>query len=208
MCRQRRRLGLLGVVVGCLGLAGAALADVTTEHSGSIVVFPKVIADATRDTIIQLTNTSNSVVRAHCFYVNGALSDPTEPPGPLNPPLWQEVDFTITLTKQQPTHWKASRGRVVNPFDPLCGQGSGVYIGGPSAGSSCDTILDCLPDGVCSNTGCTDAGFDPGLIPPVVPGFTGELKCGEVDDSGAPLAGNHLKGEAPLVSVLTGDLSK
>jgi hypothetical protein len=33
----------------------------------------------------------------------------------------------------------------------------------------------------------------------VVPDFTGELKCVEVDDSGAPLSGNHLKGEAVIV---------
>jgi hypothetical protein len=33
-------------------------------------------------------------------------------------------------------------------------------------------------------------------VPPVVEYFTGELKCIEVDPSGAPLSGNHLKGEA------------
>jgi hypothetical protein len=44
--------------------------------------------------------------------------------------------------------------------------------------------------------GCNDAGLDPGRVPPVVEYFTGELKCIEVDPSGAPLSGNHLKGEA------------
>jgi hypothetical protein len=37
--------------------------------------------------------------------------------------------------------------------------------------------------------------------------FTGELKCIEVDSSGAPLNGNHLKGEATIVSA-DGDASK
>ena len=45
------------------------------------------------------------------------------------------------------------------------------------------------------------------FVPPVVPDFMGELKCIEVDDSGAPLAGNHFKGEAILVRDADGDIS-
>jgi hypothetical protein len=156
---------LVGLVVG------GAQGQVTTEKSASILVFPKVIADGTRDTVIQITNTSNSMVHAHCFYVNGALTFPDLPPGPINPPLWIETDFDIWLTKQQPTHWVVSQGRLVNPTDPPC--------------SAKDGIFD-----------CNDAGLDPGRVPPVVEYFTGELKCIEVDPSGAPLSGNHLKGEA------------
>jgi hypothetical protein len=37
-------------------------------------------------------------------------------------------------------------------------------------------------------------------VPPVVEDFQGELKCIEVDSSGSPLSGNHLKGEATLVT--------
>ena len=40
--------------------------------------------------------------------------------------------------------------------------------------------------------------YDPGRVPPVVPDFTGELKCIEVDASGFPVPGNALKGEATL----------
>ncbi|GIW40076.1 MAG: hypothetical protein KatS3mg076_0653 [Candidatus Binatia bacterium] len=178
----RRRVGILGLVfVVGVWWSGEALGEVTTERSASILVFPKVLANGTRDTIVQISNTSNSLVRAHCFYVNGALLDPTQPQGPLNPPLWQEVDFDIVLTKQQPTHWTVSEGRRVNPLDEPCGPG---------------------------NSDCDDAGFDPGLVPPVVPDFTGELKCVEVDASGAPVAGNHLKGEATLVTLGSGDVSK
>ena len=171
--------GLLALGAASLWLCGVAGADVSTEQSGSILVFPKVIANGTRDTIIQISNTSNSLVRAHCFYVNGALRDPSQPPGALNPPLWQEIDFDIVLTKQQPTHWVVSQGRRVDPFDQICGSGP---------------------------PWCDGAGFDPGLIPPVVPDFTGELKCIEVDDSGAPLSGNHLKGEATLIQASGSDL--
>jgi len=141
-------------------LASSATADVVTERSASILVFPKVIADGTRDTVIQISNTSNSMVHAHCFYVNG-VQDCTE------------VDFDIWLTKQQPTHWVVSEGRLVDPTDVPCNS---------------------------SKADCNGAGLDPGRVPPVVEDFQGELKCVEVDSSGAPLSGNHLKGEATLVT--------
>jgi len=163
-------------------LAIPARAEVSTERGSSIIIFPKLIYNGTFDTVVQISNTSNSVVYAHCFYVDASLSDPTAPPGPDNPPLWQEVDFDIVLTKQQPTHWVVSVGRTTNPFDEACA----------------------LPD----KTDCNDAGFDPGRIPPVPPGFTGELKCIEVDLSGAPISGNHLKGEATLLSLVDSPVSR
>ena len=172
MSRQLGRAALVSVVLAGLA-AGAARADTTTDRSASILVFPKVIADGTRDTIIQISNTSNSVVHAHCFYVNAEPADPFSPPDPVfNPPLWQELDFDIWLTKQQPTHWVVSEGRLIDPSDPACDQ---------------------------NNADCNGSGIDPGRVPPVVQPFTGELKCIEVDASGAPLSGNHLKGEATEV---------
>jgi hypothetical protein len=175
MRRQRGRVGLMAAALVGLVASGAA-ADVTTEQSASILVFPKVIADGTRDTIIQITNTSNSMVHAHCFYVNAAPVFPDLPPGPGNPPQWQEIDFDIWLTKQQPTHWVVSTGRLVDAGDARCSNNPPNYA-------------------------CDGAGFDPGRVPPQVEDFTGELKCVEVDASGAPLAGNHLKGEATLVAL-------
>jgi hypothetical protein len=162
---------LVGAVVG------GAQAQVTTERSASILVFPKVIADGTRDTIIQITNTSNSMVHAHCFYVNGAPTFPEFPPDPiLNPPRWVELDFDIMLTKQQPTHWVVSTGRL---FDPEA--------------RPCDSEHDFFA--------CNDAGLNIGRVPPVEEFFTGELKCIEVDMSGAPVSGNRLKGEATTVAL-------
>jgi hypothetical protein len=161
MRKQRWRIVLAVAAVAAM-VAGRAGADVVTEQSASILVFPKVIADGTRDTIIQISNTSNSLVYAHCFYVNGALD-------------CTEVDFDIALTKQQPTYWLVSEGRLVNPMDPVCSR-----------------ITELME--------CPNAGIDPGRVPPVVEDFQGELKCIEVDASGAPLSGNHLKGEATLVT--------
>ena len=92
-----------------------------------------------------------------------------------------EVDFAIWLTKQQPTHWSVGDGRfrtVATPVRP------------PPTPSA------------------TMQGSDPGRVPPVssVP-FAGELRCIEVDQSGAPISGNHLKGEATIISG-DGDASK
>lgn len=183
--RTMRRVWLVpAVVVAC---AVAAYGDVTTERASSILIFPRVLSDAAGlqtgdpvDTIIQISNTGNSMVFAHCYYVNSSPADPTQPPGVFNPPQWQEVDFDIRLTKQQPTHWIVSQGRRDDPSDRGCSR---------------------------TNRACNDAGFDPGLIPPVPDPFVGELKCIEVDPAGAPINGNHLKGEATLVTP-EGDASK
>lgn len=75
----------------------AAPWDPSIEQSGSIVVWPKVVWDGTRDTIIQLSNTGNPVAQARCFYIDGEF--------------WSETDFHVFLTKQQPTQWIASTGR-------------------------------------------------------------------------------------------------
>ena len=179
---MRRTSGAIGRAGGAMILALAVSAaplraEVTTERSSSILIFPKVLSRTPEvDTIIQISNTSNSMVFARCFYVNAAPRDPTRPPSPVNPPQWQEVDFEIFLTKQQPTHWVVSTGRHVDSAAP--------------ADQRCSANF----------RDCNDAGFDPGAIPPVPDIFTGELKCIEVDSSGAPINGNHLKGEATIVT--------
>ena len=208
MRRQRGRVGLMAAALVGMVASGAA-AEVTTELSASILVFPKVVADGTRDTIIQITNTSNSMVHAHCFYVNGALTFPFGPdglpntgdegPSEFNPPLWTEIDFDIWLTKQQPTYWLVSEGRLVNPADPSCSNELGAKMA-PSSSAE-----EGKKHGFFS---CWNAGFDPGRVPPVVEDFTGELKCVEVEETGAPVSGNHLKGEATLVTLETGDVAK
>jgi hypothetical protein len=174
-----------GIVVALVLAAGAgpSAADVTIERGSSIIVFPKVIFDSGPtygpvDTIIQITNTSNSIVYAHCYYMNAIPEDPRFPPSEGNPPRWQEINFDIFLTKQQPTHWVVGSGRSRNPTDPICiGDGNMVV-----------------------NRDCSGAGFDPGLIPLTTDPFVGELRCIEVDSSGAPINGNHLKGEATIVA--------
>jgi hypothetical protein len=168
------------VLAAAVCVASTARAQSTTERSSSILIFPKVVYDGSRDTQIQISNTSNSMVHAHCFYVNAAplcIGSGDCLAGTCNgtcEPQWVEVDFSIWLTKQQPTHWSVGDGRLTNPADLPCDQ---------------------------SNSSCDGAGLDPGRVPPVssIP-FVGELRCIEVDQSGAPISGNHLKGEATIVS--------
>jgi hypothetical protein len=179
--------GVLAAFALAAIVAAPARAATTTERSSSILIFPKVVFDGSRDTLIQISNTSNSMVHAHCFYVNaaplcvgfgdclaGTCTGTCEP-------QWVEVDFAIWLTKQQPTHWSVGNGRLPDP-----------------------AAQQCSPQ----NSECDAAGLFTVRIPPVssVP-FAGELRCIEVDQSGAPISGNHLKGEATIVST-DGDASK
>jgi hypothetical protein len=166
--------GLCGFALALGVVAAGARADVTTESGASILVFPKILANGTFDTVIQITNTSNSILHAHCFYVDASLSStlsglPCSVPSATCLPTWQETDFLIWLTKQQPTHWLVSRGRNIDPTDGFESDGS---------------------------------GFDPGRVPPVRD-FIGELKCIEVAESGEPIMGNHLKGEATIEVINT-----
>ncbi len=177
MVNRNRGLCMVGAAaLGMCALANVASAnpsDVTTEKGGSVIILPKVVWDGTRDTIIEIANINNLPAQARCFYIDGGPADPTRPVGPTNPQLWNETDFGIFLTKQQPTQWVASLGRRVS-VDSFKTQGYGI---------------------------------DPGLIPPVRKGFTGELKCVQVDDSDIPVRGNSLKGEATLRR-FDGDVSK
>ena len=118
----------LGMVLAVLALSGArARADISSDKAGSVVVFPKVIADGTRDTLISLTNTSNMQAYAHCEYVLGTgfcaisgntcstLFDCTGGVGDLCETNWQIGNFDVILMRQQPTIWRVSTGRVFDP---------------------------------------------------------------------------------------------
>jgi hypothetical protein len=190
----RRTVQFMGALLAAALLHGmVAYADTTIERSGSVLIFPKIVFDASRDTLVQITNTSNSMVSAHCFYVNatpqcsgsGDCLAGTCRGACVSQCL--EVNFDLSLTKQQPTSWSAGFGRLTDPMDAVC-------------------MMD-YRNPTRSNFDCYGAGLDPGRVPPVSLPFVGELKCIEVDPSGAPISGNHLKGEATIVTS-DGDASK
>ncbi len=169
---RRKRSGWLAGVgfVAALALAAASEGQTRSgsDRPGSILMFPKVVRSASRDTIVQITNTGNSVNYVHCFYLEGPQSQAANA-------ACQAVDFELVLTRQQPTQWRASQGRRVSPGDAF---------------------------------GSPQAGYDPGLIPPLPQGFEGALVCVEVNSNGEPFGQNRLKGEATIVDDGTGDVSK
>jgi hypothetical protein len=146
----------------CLVLAGAALlvvaaaavarGQVTADRGVSILVFPKIIADGSGDTAIEVANVWESPANAVCAYVGGG------------PDQWQAVSFGIALGARRPQHWTVARGRTAAPREPP---------------------LD---------------------VPAAPDGFRGALLCIEVDQTGAPLSGNALAGQATLLDIATGDV--
>jgi len=180
-------LASLGALLAMMVLSARNVsADASTDRGGSIVAFPKVISDGTRDTLIQISNVSNSVVFAHCMYLDASPDIPGEPVSPDNPRRCVERDFTITLTRQQPTIWRVSTGRVLNAFDMLVGM--------------CDTF----DQFGAARQSCP--GIDPGNVINVGTVFEGHLVCVQTDSSGAPIGGDALKGEAFIESVIPGGL--
>jgi hypothetical protein len=98
---------LLRLAVFCLSaLAAGALAperaaaQVSGERGASILVFPKVVADASGDTALQLANLSDNRIDAYCAYVDGSSGS------------WQSLGFGVALGPQRPLHWSAARGRL------------------------------------------------------------------------------------------------
>jgi len=71
---QKRNAWLTGlaVVLAVIALTGGqAGAEVASDKAGSVIIFPKVVADGTRDTLISLTNTDNRTTYVHCEYRQG-----------------------------------------------------------------------------------------------------------------------------------------
>lgn len=81
-----------------LMLAAAARADTTSERGASILIFPRVVADGSADTLIQLANVAEGRIDAFCTWVDGRIG-------------WQSSGFAVTLSAEQPARWTAAGGR-------------------------------------------------------------------------------------------------
>lgn len=176
-------LGAVAVVVALMATAPAK-ADVASDRAAAIVKYP-IVEVKTRwahDTVIQLSNTSNDPVYAHCFYMNanshctntGEICDEADDccDGSVCGVCesgWNETDFWVRLTPRQPLGWLASDGLTTFPIDGITRVGVG---GSSNAGSRIPGVPE-----------------DP---------FVGELKCIATDSTGRPIAANVLKGEATL----------
>ncbi len=172
MTSKRAWLTLCAVAAGTALFASAsARATIGSDSSGAILVFPKIVVDTSgqlfgfpTDTEVQITNTSNSVIAARCYWVNATSHCSNNPTRACRPETvqencgtgarcvegWTETDFRFTLTKRQPISFNAADGLPTFPLSQQQGPG------GQSNGSS--------------------------SIPPVPEDpFIGELKCVQVD---------------------------
>ena len=177
-----------GLMVVCAGIGVFALAlhagvaranDFSTERPGSILIFPKVVS------VNKLDST-----------------------GPQHDTI---IQITNTSNVPQTVHCYYVDGSPENPYLPA----------DPELNPPRCTVVDfelnltrqqptswSVSNGRSVDPSDAQAGLDPGLVPPMRTGFTGELVCVEVDDSGYPIAANALKGEATIGEMLAGDVTK
>ncbi len=101
--------GALGLAFALAATSASAQDSYTVEQPTSVLIFPKVVNDEGRDTVLQVTNNHNVMVYAHCFYTDGQTINGV--------PRWTVTDFQLNLTRQQTTTWPASTGRPQNPSD-------------------------------------------------------------------------------------------
>jgi len=215
MSRTGRCIGALGLVLCATSVA--ARGDVVSDQAAAILVVPKIVVDVTNaapqiapphriDTLIRVSNTLNAPIRLYCFYVNATphctstaepcvsnpdmcscLTDPVTCPRSFCKTEWNEIDFRIQLTAQQPIAWLASQGAS------FCSPSS-------------DPDVPCLP--LSSDSGVLGPGGqsnDESLIPPVPEDpFIGELKCIAVDRNTIPIETNNLKAEVEIVRSSSG----
>ena len=212
--RAVRQCVVLGGVA--CALHAPARADVASDAAAAIVVFPKILVDTSGqtprgpvDTLIRVSNTSDSPITMFCFLVNtnghcknsGDVCDPyvrsTDSGCGVTDQCdaeWHESDFVVQITAQQPIAWLASHGSVPceqngDPDVPCLPLSQGGRLG---------------PQGQVNNSSTIQS-----LIPPVQEDpFIGELKCIAVNDPDnlVPVERNNLKGEAEIVHAATGVL--
>jgi hypothetical protein len=199
MKRTKQVAAVLGVLAAAtVGTVGEVMASSTTDRPASIQVWPKIVVDTSgaftggvaTDTQITLTNTfRGGLKQAHCFYVNAtshcsnipsrACQTPEQCCDTLPcvtgafrgtcDPSWNEIDFDIYLTQEQPLQWYASEGLQRGDFP----------VEGPFF---CNAPLDhvqCFNDIVCAGFGCNTGQSNLGSgIPPVGEDpFIGSLTC-------------------------------
>lgn len=202
--KLNRALWVLALAVACIGGATVAKATIGSDASGAILIFPKVVVDTSgvlfgrpTDTEIQITNTSNSIIAARCYWVNATGHCSNAPTRACTPETaaercgtggrclegWTETDFRFRLTKRQPISFNAADGL---PTFPLSGGNQG-----PGGQTNADSSIPPVPE-------------DP---------FIGELKCVQVhpDDyrptigfNPANNAAGDLAGHATIVSAVGG----
>jgi hypothetical protein len=231
--RSGWRLGALCAAALWCAAAGRAAADIASDHPAAILVFPKLLVESTGglDTLVRISNVSQSPINVYCFYVNATPECPLDLEGETScfpnkrqcfgefqgtlvfsecQPKWQETDFLIRLTREQPTGWLVSKGERAQNCDRLDGVCSN------DGTTLCDEDTPCLaPGSRCVRPACLplddgrvgrDGQTNTGSAIPLSPEdpFIGELKCIAVDEGLKPVARNDLIGEVLIGRVQAG----
>lgn len=103
--------GIAAIVLGGLLLpVETALAQASPDSRAALLVYPHVKVDTARgiDTVVQLSNTRNTVANVQCFYV--AADQACSP-----------TSFEMRVTASQPLGWRAGNGLSRFPLADLLG---------------------------------------------------------------------------------------
>ena len=188
---------IAATLVAAVAMASSAGAITHSDRPASIQVWPKIVVDTSGrfsggvpvNTLLTMSNTdSANVVQAHCFYVNGnshcadnparvcrSASDCTTVGNAGTTvaecdPGWNEMDFNINLTLQQPLEWYANGGLQRGQFP----------IEGPFKCNSPFQSIDCTSDLQCFGAGCNgvdSSNLGSGIPPVPEDPFIGSLTC-------------------------------
>lgn len=223
-CLRRFLAGARLLAIALLAVVAPvrAMADIASDHPAAILVFPKLVVDTANglDTLVRISNTSNTPLNVLCYYVNvtprctvtggSCFPDQLECQAEIGGqifrgdcvPQWQPTDFNFRLTSEQPTGWLVSAGQVVNCrfMDGVCSQDGTTPCQRDTqcgAGNRC-VLSPCLPldGGPFGRTGPNNQTNEGAIPPSPDDPFIGELKCIAVDETLAPVARNDLIGTA------------
>jgi hypothetical protein len=192
-----KRVGLMGASGLVLLVASLPVrAHTYSDQGAAVLIWPKVVVKdgpvVYMDTMIQMSSTNPSEeVTAHCVYVNAnnhctntgkvcANSLECIDGDSIGSCLagWNETNFDVVLTAQQPIAWSASRGLAGASFDDLPLEAGylpcpGIRFGNPHP---CPQFpIPGVKVGDQSNAGT--------MVPSVAEApFIGELKCIQADE--------------------------
>jgi hypothetical protein len=106
-------------------------AQPTLSRSASILYLPRVVAESSRDTVIEIANVSNSSVSAICLYLDGASG--------------LQVNFQADLIRQSSARWTASQGLLCP--GPQCNFFRGLIPPLPLPFAGALTCIEVEPNG-------------------------------------------------------------
>lgn len=213
---RNARLALFAGIAGlAIAQVGTAQAQTSSDESAAILVWPKVVYDSQgvlfddpTDTLINLSSTATSSLKqAHCFLVNatshceGGSADgdacltSATCGGGVCKPSWNEIDFNVFITQEQPLAWYASEGLSRDDL-PIAGPGQ----------CSNNPARICLSNAQCGGGTCQigpNGQNNLGTAVPPVPEdpFIGSLTCIQYDPTQNP----PVPDQSPTTNALIGE---